>query len=40
MMATEEQIKEACQNLSQILYVSAHFGGEEVINIDPFEPDS
>jgi len=39
MIATEAQIKEACQNLSQILYVCQHFEGEEVIQIEPFQPD-
>lgn len=40
MIATEEQIKEACQTLSQILHVSRHFEGEELIEITPLYADA
>ena len=33
MLAVEEQIKEAARTFKQILDVSAHFGGEEIIEI-------
>lgn len=36
MIASEEQIKDACQNLTRILYMCSHFDGEEVIDIEPF----
>lgn len=36
MMAAEEQIRQACQGLSRILFVCQHFDGEEVIDIEPF----
>ena len=36
MIAAEEQIKDACQTLSRILYMCQHFEGEEIIDIEPF----
>lgn len=36
MIAAEEQIKDACQSLSRILYMCEHFEGEELIAIEPF----
>lgn len=36
MIAAEEQIKDACQSLSRILYMCRHFEGEEVIDVEPF----
>ncbi len=36
MIAAEEQIKDACQTLSRILYMCQHFEGEEIIDIQPF----
>ena len=38
MLAAEEQIREACQNLARILFVCRHFDGEEIIDIAPFTP--
>lgn len=37
MLAAEEQIREACHGFARILTVARHFGGEEVIDIDPFD---
>ena len=39
MIAAEEQIREACQGLVRILFVCRHFDGEEVIDIEPFDPE-
>jgi len=39
MIAAEEQIKMGCHGLSRILYMCQNFDGEEIIDIDPFEPD-
>lgn len=39
MIAAEEQIREACQGLARILFVCQHFDGEEVIDIEPFDPE-
>ena len=39
MIAAEEQIREACQGLARILFVCQHFEGEEVIDIEPFDPE-
>ncbi len=36
MIAAEEQIKDACNSLSRILYMCRHFDGEEIIDIEPF----
>ena len=38
MLGAEEQVIEACHGLSRILYACRSFGGEEVIDIQPFEP--
>ncbi len=40
MIAAEEQIKDACQTLSRILYMCQHFEGEEIIDIEPFEAEA
>lgn len=37
MIVAEEQIREACQNLSHILFVCRNFEGEEIIDIEPFQ---
>jgi len=36
MLAAEEQIRQACLGLSSILLACEHFGGEEIIEIEPF----
>ena len=38
MLAAEEQVREGCESLSQILYACQTFEGEEIIDIRPFEP--
>lgn len=40
MIAAEEQIREGCQALARILYVCRHFEGEEIVDIEPFEPEA
>ena len=40
LIGVEEQIRAACENLARILYVCENFGGEEVIDITPFESKS
>jgi hypothetical protein len=40
MIAAEEQIKDACQSLSRILYMCRHFDGEEIIDIEPFQAEA
>lgn len=37
MIVVEDQIREACQNLSQILFVCRNFEGEEIVDIEPFQ---
>tara|TARA_R100000656_G_scaffold47199_1_gene38302 strand:+ start:1298 stop:1726 length:429 start_codon:yes stop_codon:yes gene_type:complete len=40
MIAAEEQIKEACNGLSRILYACRHFEGEEIIDVVPFQSEA
>lgn len=40
LIGVEEQIRSACENLARILYVCENFGGEEIIDITPFESKS
>ncbi len=40
MIAAEEQIKDACVSLSRILHMCRHFGGEEIIDIEPFQAEA
>ena len=39
MIAAEEQVIDGCNGLARILYVCQNFEGEEIIDIDPFDPD-
>ncbi len=36
----EEEIRVACDNLARIMFTCKNFGGEEVINIEPFESEA
>ena len=40
MIAAEEQVVDGCHALARILYACQHFEGEEVIDIQPFDPDA
>ena len=40
LIGVEEQMRSACESLARILYVCENFGGEEVIDITPFESKS
>ena len=40
MIAAEEQVIDGCNGLARILHVCKHFEGEEIINIDPFDPEA
>ena len=40
MIAAEEQIREACNGLSRILYACRNFEGEEIIDVVPFQAEA